>query len=181
VSRSHRQAPTKTKPSTRPRAAARGRPPKYGRRSQVIAVTLPEEVVKTLRRTHSDLGWAIVSLVERNGRGPATSAPKDHAQLVQIGEGEFLIVVNSATFRALPSVQMVPFSASQAFLALEPGRGIADLELAVRDRLESLKAPTLERRAILRLAEQLRNWRRSRRLEFHARSIIVVGKRPARQ
>ncbi len=42
----------------------RGRPPKFGRPSEVVALTLPEEVVSGLRRLHPDLAWAVVTLVE---------------------------------------------------------------------------------------------------------------------
>jgi hypothetical protein len=68
---------------------------------------------------------------------------------------------------------MVPLSDSQAFLALEPGRGLADLELTVGDRIATIKAGP-ERRALARLLDQLRKWRRDRRLQFDTRSIILV-------
>ena len=155
----------------------RGRPPKYGRPSQVVAVTLPQETVAALERLHSDLGWAIVTLVEKTrGAGPPKSSASD-VQLVEIGDGQFLIVVKSAMFHLLPGVQMVPLSATQAFLALDSGRGMADLELAVRDRLEQLKTPSRERRAIARLGDQLRKWRRDPHLQMHSRSIVIVAKR----
>jgi hypothetical protein len=156
----------------------RGRPQKYGRPSRVVAVTLPQETVATLERLHSDLGWAIVTLVEKaRGAGP----PKTHvadADLVAIGDHQFLIVVNSTMFHSLPGVQMVPLSATQAFLALDPGRGMADLEVAVLDRLERLKSPSRERRAVAGLAGQLRKWRRDPQLHMNSRSIIIVAKRP---
>lgn len=162
----------------RARPGRRGRPPKYGRPSQVVAVTLPLEIVAHLARLHSDLGWAIVTLVEKTRRTASPKSPATDAQLVRIGEGQFLIVVNSTMFHALPGVQMVPLSANQAFLALDPGRGMADLELAVLDRLTYLKAPNRERRALVRLMDQLRKWRHNRHLQFHTGSIIIVTRRP---
>jgi hypothetical protein len=162
-------------------APARGRPPKYGRRSQAVAVTLPREVVARLRRLHSDLGWAIVGLVEKNGHAIGRRASDGHPELAEIGNSEFLIVVDPAQFRWLRSVRLVPISENQAFLALEPGHGIADLELAVRDRLENVRTSATERAAIGTLATKLRKWRRNTRLDFHARSIIIVGKRPAKR
>lgn len=142
-----------------------------------MAVTLPQEAVEALRRLHSDLGWAIVTLVEKTSRARSPRPPSRDADLVEIGDGQFLIVVNTALFHSLPGVRMVPLSATQAFLALDPNRGMADLELAVLDRLEHLKAPSRERRAVARLGDQLRKWRRDAHLQFLTQSIIIVAKR----
>jgi hypothetical protein len=150
----------------------RGRPPKYGQPGQVVAITLPVDVVEALRAMHSDLGWAIVSLVEKTRQRPAPGATPE-AQLVGVGAGQALIVIDPKVFRPLPGVRMVPLSDSQAFLALEPGRGLADLELTVGDRIAIMKAGP-ERRALARLLDQLRKWRRDRRLNFDTRSIILV-------
>jgi hypothetical protein len=143
----------------------------------VVAITLPQHVVQTLGRVHSDLGWAIVSLVEKTRTGRRPGSPD--VQLVEVGDGQFLIVVNSALFHALPGVQLVPFSATQAFLALDPGRGMNDLELAVRDRLEQLRVRNRERSAVAQLGRQLKKWRCDPALHSHARSIIIVSKRQA--
>ena len=43
----------------------RGRPPKYGTPSRIVAMTLPADVVDELEGLHDDLGWAIVRLVEQ--------------------------------------------------------------------------------------------------------------------
>jgi hypothetical protein len=142
-----------------------------------VAVTLPQEVIDTLHGLHSDLGWAIVALVEKSRRISPPASPIVDAELVEIGDGQRLIVVNSAIFRALTGVQMVPLSGTQAFLALEPGRGMADLELAVLDRLERPVTSDRERSALVRLRDQLRKWRRDPHLQFQVRSIILVSKR----
>ena len=116
----------------------RGRPPKYGTPSKIVAVTLPEEIVSELKNIQDDLGWAIVRIVEerrRAGAGGARSArPRPTssaaqsaaAELVSAGSGQSLIVVNSAVVKAIPSVQMIPLSDIEAFLALAPGQGMAD-------------------------------------------------------
>lgn len=163
------------------RPIRRGRPPKYGQPSQVLAVTLPQDVIEILRGLHSDPGWAIVTLVEKSRRITTPAAPAAEAELVDIGEGQKLIVVNSAVFRPLQGVQMVPLSATQAFLALEPGRGMADLELAVLDRLERPFGSDRERRALERLRDQLRRWRHDSHLRFQTRSIILVSRRRSRR
>ena len=158
----------------------RGRPPKYGGPSEVVAVTLPRRVVAALRRQHSDLGWAIVGLVERTDRAKNATTPERDVQLVEVGNHEYLIVVNAGLFHALRGVQLVPFSTTQAFLALEPGHGITDLELAVLDRLAQLKTPSRERRGVAFLGEQLRKWRLDQHFETQPRSIIIVNKRRGR-
>jgi hypothetical protein len=154
------------------RPLKRGRPQKYGRPAKVVALTLPAEVVETLQRINSDLGWAVVSLVEKSVRA-GRPRPVEDARLVEIGQGQSLIAVDPARFQGFPGVQIVPLSATQAFLALEPGRGMADLELSVIDRIERL-GPGDDRRAWDRLRNRLRRWRRDRHLCFENRSIILV-------
>ena len=50
---------------TKPMPGRRGRPPKYGSPSKIVAVTLPEDIVNQLLAIHEDLGWAIVRVVEQ--------------------------------------------------------------------------------------------------------------------
>jgi hypothetical protein len=161
-----------------PARSKRGRPSKFGRPSQVAALTLPDEVVRGLRKIHPDLAWAIVTLFEKSPRQPAPQHldAQPDAELVKIADKRSLIVVNRAAFRSLPGINIIPLDASHAFLALEPGRGMADLELAVIDRLEGRAANVTprERRALLTLREQLTSWRHDRGMKFHPRSIIVV-------
>jgi hypothetical protein len=170
-------------PLTAPSAKAtrgRGRPQKYGRPSEIVAVTLPSEVLQHLRTLHSDLGWAIVSLVEAGAvptMAPTTRTAKAEAELVGIGSGQALIAVSSDVIRSLPGVQLIPLSATQAFLALESGKGMADLEVAVIDRLERIKRPGRERDTLEQLLKQLRRWRRDPSLTFEPRSIILVARR----
>jgi hypothetical protein len=153
----------------------RGRPHKYGRPSQVVALTLPDEVIERLQESHSDLGWAIVKMVEQT-RGHVTRQPSPDPQLLEVGAGASLIVVNPSLLQDVPAVKMVPLSDHEAFLALAPGRGMADLEIAVIDQLERLEPNTPQRRAAERLRNKLRAWRRDRRLTFESRSIVLVTK-----
>jgi hypothetical protein len=71
-------------------------------------------------------------------------------------------------------VNLIPLNENRAFLALDPGRGMSDLELAVIDRLSDLSLAAPEREALATLRNQLAVWRRDRGLKFHNRSIIVV-------
>jgi hypothetical protein len=160
----------------RPTPQKRGRPPKYGGPATVVAVTLPVEVVASLRRAHRDIGWAIVSLVARNRRPESAPAPVPEAQLVEVGAQQSLIVVDPRVFKSLSGVQMVPLSETSAFLALDEGQGMADLELAVGDRRAQVPARTAEHAALTRLLEQLKKWRQTAALKFERRSIILVNR-----
>jgi hypothetical protein len=168
-----------------PERARRGRPPKFGRRGQVIAVTLPKEVVDGLRKIHPDLAWAIVTLFEKTPKSrqvPARPQQPD-AELAAVGGRRFLIVVNPDVFSALPGVSFVPLGRQRAFMALAPGLGMSDLELAVVDRLALPSLPARERQALERLRTQLRAWRTDRGLRSDTRAIIVIERitRPRRR
>jgi len=163
-----------------PTRRKRGRPPKFGQPSQVVALTLPQNVVAGLRRIHEDIAWAIVRLYEQEPRRPAPQAEQPEAELVSVGDRQSLIVVNRRVLKQLPGVQIVPLHGTRAFLALEPGKGLADLEVAVLDRLEDRRLKGTERLAVEQLRDQLRRWRRDRSIAFHARTIIVVEQRSRR-
>jgi hypothetical protein len=155
----------------------RGRPPKFGRRGQVVATTLPEEVVRGLRNEHPDLGWAIVALFERAAKLRSTNGHRtEDAALVGVGGRRSLIVVNREFVADLPGVNIIPLDGNRAFLALEAGRGMPDLELAVIDRLAS-STDARERKALLKLRSLLRKWRTDQTLRCETRAIIVVERR----
>jgi hypothetical protein len=155
--------------------AKRGRPSKFGRPSQVAALTLPDEVVKGLRKINPDLAWAIVHLFEKSPRSQSLgNGTRAEAELLRIADRRSLIVVNRSALRSLPGVHMIPLDATHAFLALDSGRGMADLELAVIDRLQGKHTTPRERKALLQLRDHLSSWRRDRSLKFHSRSVIVV-------
>jgi len=164
----------------------RGRPPKFGRPAQFVALTLPEDVIEWLHRLNADPAWAIVSLFERETRRTSRSRPPardpEIVQLVPVAKGRSLIVVPQALSRNLPDVAAVPLGAGRAFLALAPGKGLADLELAIVDRLDAGDLAATEREPLTVLRGQLREWRRSADLSFTTRSIIIAERvAPARK
>jgi hypothetical protein len=131
--------------------------------------------VRGLRKIDPDVGWAIVALFEKS---PARAAAEPDAQpdveLVAIADRRSLIVVNRAVINHLRDVNIVPLHDDRAFLALDAGRGMTDLELAVIDSLDDPSLEPRERKALLTLRAQLRTWRLDGSLRFHSRSIIVV-------
>jgi len=153
----------------------RGRPPKFGRPGHVVAVTLPDEVIRGLRKLDPDLAWAIVTLFKKAPkRRLAPRRRHDDAELVTLAGRRSLIVVNRDVFHHLPGVNIIPLNDDRAFLALEAGRGMSDLELAVVDRLASSDVEPRERQALGRLRAQLREWRGDRKLRCEMRAIIVL-------
>jgi hypothetical protein len=155
----------------------RGRPPKFGRKAQLISVTLPRDVVDWLETIDDDLGWALVKLHERATK--TRSAPTAVAQLVRFPGDRALIIVRSDLIHEFPGVSLIPLSDGRAFLALETGKGVADLELSVLDRLEDQRIDAIERGALMELRQLLRQWRREG-IRFASQSVIVAhGKRGA--
>jgi hypothetical protein len=136
-------------------------------------LTLPEDVIRDLRDVHPDIAWAVVSLCEK--REPAHhNTLHAAAELVNIGERESLIVINRAAFKELPGVDITPLDDERAFLALDPGCGIGDLEHAVLHRLDSPAIAASERRTLMAFRRQLRGWRRNRDFRIYTRAIIVI-------
>jgi hypothetical protein len=163
----------------------RGRPPKFGRPGKVVAITLPEEVVVGLQKIHADLAWAIVTLFEKTAKGrPKLSRPPvSEAELTAVGGPRSLIVVPRQLFEDLdlPGVNILPLHDDRAFLALQPGRGMSDLVLAVDDRLAERSLGRRETAALRRLRTQLREWRRDPHLRCDTRAIIVIERSRARR
>lgn len=162
---------TRTKPK-------RGRPSKFDRPSRVVALTLPEDVIAGLHKVDSDLAWAIVTLFAKQGKfekAPVSSRPD--AELVGISQRQCLIVVNRSVLKSLPGINVIPLNGDRAFLALEPGRDVSHLELAVIDRLEEEVIDPRERDALTYFRAQLRLWRRDPSLTFEQRAIIVVKRK----
>jgi hypothetical protein len=154
---------------------ARGRPPKFGRPARTISVTLPEDILERLARLHPDPAWAIVKLVERM-HGPAATALESQApaELLPLPRRRALIVVDPRHFQNLRGVSTVPMDERRAFLSLETGKGIADLELAIIDRLNAVSAPSPTRDALLYLSRLLKGWRTTRPMTFRSRAIVVA-------
>ena len=139
----------------------RGRPPKYGRPAQLVTLTLPDDVLAWLKSLHPDPAWAIVKLAEQAKRRERKPLPL--AELMQLPHHRALILVNADVLKQLPGVAIIPFYDGRGLLALAPNKGVADLELAVIDRLDAIGVLKSEREALEALRARLREWRRRRR------------------
>ena len=157
----------------------RGRPPKFGRPGRLLAFTVPDDVREWLESIHPDPGWALVALFEgatasRRRAGELRAVPV--AEIALLAKRRGLIVVNREAIPAIPGVALIPLSDTQAFLALDPGRGLADIELAVIDALEEAAAGA-SRRALAELRDLLRGWRHDPQWAFEPRTILVAEHR----
>ncbi|HEY7568611.1 MAG TPA: hypothetical protein VH762_13630 [Gemmatimonadaceae bacterium] len=137
-------------------------------------MTLPEDVIAILRARHLDLAKAVVDLVYESIQKSAPQSPSQTVSLVPVAPRRFLITVDATTVTHLPGCELVPFGSDTALLALESGRGLADLALAVEDRLEEPRIDERERNALASFRTALREWRRDPSLSDEARSIVVL-------
>jgi hypothetical protein len=155
---------------------SRGRPPKFGRPARLVALTLPEDTIVGLKAIDVDLARAVVALLDRaQGRtSPVIGDWGGPVDLAQVNDFRALIVIDPVIFRDIPGCSVIPLFDGRAFLALDPGRTLADVELSVADRLEEEAVPDGEREALGALRQALRDWRRDDSLSFHTRSIVLV-------
>jgi hypothetical protein len=140
-------------------------------------MTLPDDVVSWLGTLDADLGWAVVKLHERSRK--VEQKHENHlADLVQLPGHRALILVRPESFENLKGISIIPLADGRGFLALDSGKGVADLEIAVIDRLEEKGLPATEKSALQFLRQQLRQWRQEG-TEFESRSLIVAKRPPA--
>lgn len=153
----------------------RGRPLKFGRPARTVAVTLPEDVIDALRAADPDVGRAIVAMVGAQWPAPRSSPPRvPDVDVAPTGRRQSLIVVNPKSFPAVPGCALMQISADRAFIALEPGAGLADLEVAVIDHLARPQISAAQRAGLVALRRALRRWRKDSRVTVCERAIVVL-------
>lgn len=157
---------------SRASVSKRGRPLKFGRTSQLVTLTLPTDVIDWLAGVDDDLAWAIVKLHERTAK-VAKARRIEIAGLVQLPGDRALILVRPELFSGLEGVSLIPLADGRAFLALDHAKGVADLELAVLDRLQVKGVSAVQRNALLHIRMLLKKWRQEG-IRFEPRSIIVA-------
>ena len=138
-----------------------GRPPKYGRPSRAVTLTLPEDVLASLGAVDVDLGRAIVKLAERSNGKPRVRSTSS-AELATYGNHAVIIVNPAKALKQLPGVQLVPVASGRALISLDPSYSIPHLELSVRDAIEGGEMSDAERKTLEAIAGILQQARRSR-------------------
>lgn len=156
----------------------RGRPPKYGRPSRAVTVTLPEDVLVRLNAVNADLGRAIVAVAERDR--PARRPPTRAAEIAAYGRHAVIIVTPLKALKRLPGVELVPVGNGRCLISLDRTSSIPQLELAIRDAIEQTDGARPERDALLAIADLLRQARVERGITLQERTIIVLESRRAR-
>ena len=156
-----------------------GRPPKYGRPSRAVTVTLPEDVLARLAAVDADLGRAIVTLVER--QRPASVRAVPPAELASYGNHAVIIVTPVKALKRIAGVELVPIGNGRALISLTSPHSVPQLELAVRDALERGGVTDLERQTLEAIAEILRHTRSARGIALAERTIIVIESKRQRR
>jgi hypothetical protein len=152
-----------------------GRPRKYGRASRAVTLTLPEDVLARLAVVDTDIGRAIVTLAERNGKAP--SRPPRRVEVAAYGSRAVVLVSPARVLKRLPGVQLVPVGNGRALISLEPSQSISQFELNVRDALERGDVTDAERQTLQAIGNILGQARRSSRVSAQPRTIIVLEPR----
>ena len=158
----------------------RGRPPKYGRQSRALALTLPEDVIDRLAAIDADLGRAIVQLVERQAPQPRRT-PRRSAEVVPYGPRAVIIVTPVRALARISGVQLIPIGSGRALISLETPHAIPKLELAIRDALDQGDVGARERQTLEAIAGILRQARLSKGTSIEERTVIVLQSKRRRR
>ena len=138
-----------------------GRPRKYSEASQPVTVTLPKTTLRQLEQIDPDRGGAIVKLARQASRASRDGEPS--VELVDIGGGSGLVVIGTTSaLNSIGFLRMVEVSAGRYLIALLPGHGIHELEVALLDTLHERNSPAdPDSSMITKLLELLRSFRKS--------------------
>lgn len=139
-----------------------------------MAVTLPEDTIAALHAKDPDLARAIVALVDKRPTSAAEGRPRPPVTVARTGRRQGLIVVDPAVVSALPGCTLMRISPNRAFITLDPGAGLADLEVAVLDRLAEENVSERERRGLQLLRQSVKRWRKDHRVQVYPRAIVVL-------
>ena len=156
-----------------------GRPPKFGRPSRPVTITLPDDVVERLVGIDPDLGRAIVCAVERPSRSRV--AARRPAELATYGSHAVIVVTPVDALKRLKGVQLVPIGDGRALISLDQPHAVPTLELDIRDILEHHGVGAGERRTLEAIAGILRRARLSKGLRVSERTIIVLESKRRRR
>ena len=150
----------------------RGRPPKFGRPSRPVTITLPEDVIARLSAIDADLGQAIVSMLEHHPK--IARVTRRSAELSNYGANAVIVVIPVKALRQLPGVQLVPIGQNRALISLDRPHSVSRLELDVRDVLMRDGVKGVERQTLEAIADILRRARLSKTVRVEERMIIVL-------
>lgn len=155
----------------------RGRPRKYARPSTSVTVTLPDDVIASLRSLDLDIGRAIVRLATRRSDRRIHPA----AELAVFGRLAVIVVSPTPTLKARAGVDLVPMPDGRALIAFDRATTTAAVELKIADALADKRMSRADRRIFEAIAEILRTARHSKDVTLLQRNIIVLEARRTRR
>ena len=151
----------------------RGRPRKFGRSSQPVTLTLPDDVIAALRGIDADLSRAIVRVTQP--LVPSVSSPP--AELFSYGDRSVIIVRPSQILRDRTGVGLVSLSDGRALITIDAQLSLPQLELRLTDSIDDPALDDESRQLFGMLAEILREARKDDACELRTRPIITLSPR----
>jgi hypothetical protein len=148
----------------------RGRPPKFGKRARPVTISLPEDLLESLRAQNLDLGRAIVELFDRRAEGGSDSP----VQLADFGRGALILVPPASALRRLPGIELIPLTGGRALIALDQPMSASDLELALSDGLAAGDCSPGDEAVLADVVGLLRDARRSSAATLRQRTIVII-------
>jgi hypothetical protein len=144
-------------------------------------MTLPQSVLKGLRRIDKDRGQAIVKLTKDVMNAGGVERPLVEVIEMAAGTG-LLVVAESPTLRRIPFLHLVEVAPMRLLLSLEPGHDFRSLELAITDALETVpESERAEREMIGEVLAQIRRARQEERASMAAILMVSLGDKKARK
>jgi hypothetical protein len=161
------------RPSVRPAKASparRGRPRKFSRPSRVVNLTLPDDVIATLKRLDADLSRAIVRATETLAVRPDPERP----ELTAYGNRAVIVVPGRLDLLENLGAELVELADGRALISFDDAEAIPQFELRLMDALADPALADDDRETLGTLAEILRSARRADGPELRQRRIIVL-------
>lgn len=148
----------------------RGRPRKFSRPSRAVTLTLPEDVIASLRAIDTDLSRAVVRVAP-----PSTPRATEPLEVATYGEHAVIIIPHSRALAERTGVHLVPLSDGRALMAFDRGESVSQLELRLGDALADPSLQSEDRKLFAALADILRRGRQADGIALRERSIIVLA------
>jgi hypothetical protein len=157
-----------------------GRPPKFDEPCRVVTVTLPERTLDDLAMLDRDRARAIVkasTLARQAANGDAAPRPSNDVDLVRVAPDSAIIALSSSRPLAeIPGLTLVEFQPSRFLVIVDPAISLADVEIAIVDRMETFSPDMGKERDVLRqILDHLRSGRRSKRIRTGSIILVDVG------
>jgi hypothetical protein len=148
----------------------RGRPRKFLGPSSAVTLTLPKEVIATLKSIDTDLSRAVVRLTQPE----VAKRPHPSAELALFGRKAVIVVNPTPTLEDRTGISLVPLPDGRALISFDRAQTIAQLELAIRDAVDDHRLSQADQQIFETVANILGTARRSDGVALHQRSIIVL-------